>query len=324
MGTTKCLSWGQKYCVMRKLMFLGLVVVLVACQSDEDLGLSPDRVADVLGVPASVSPFGPTTLFYQNVAYGHGERQQLDVYLPKDAVPKGVFFYFHGGSFTAGDKSDVTSDYIAPTLRSLLDNNMALVSANYTFLTSPGSTGVLSALQDGQAVVDFIRMRQSDLQLPVNKMVIGGVSAGAGIAQWNAFRPNREAQLQGVVALAAQSSYNLYAWENVFPGLSLDALRQANPLIAQLFLGFYGGEPTPADLATMDYRAMIDATDPPLYVYNIAGDELIDAQGNIDFDVLYHSYRHSDYLRAKAIEEELPFSGAFQEQPQDFVLRVLR
>ena len=189
---------------------------------------------------------------------------------------------------------------------------MALVSANYTFLTSPGSTGVLSALQDGQAVVEFIRMRQSDLQLPVNKMVIGGVSAGAGIAQWNAFRPNREAQLQGVVALAAQSTYNLYAWENVFPGLSLDGLRQANPLIAQLFLGFYGGEPTPADLTTMDYRAMIDASDPPLYVYNIAGDELIDAQGNIDFDVLYHSYRHSDYLRAKAIEEELPFSGAFK------------
>ena len=67
----------------------------------------------------------------------------------------------------------------------------------------------------------------------------------------------------------------------------------------------------------------MDASDPALYVYNFAGDEVIDTNGSIDFDVLYHSYRHSDYLRAKAIAEEIPFSGIYQERPEDFVLRIL-
>ena len=64
-------------------------------------------------------------------------------------------------------------------------------------------------------------------------------------------------------------------------------------------------------------------TDPALFVYNFAGDELINSLGEIDFDVLYHSFRHSDYLRAKAIEVGQEFSGIFQETPDAFVIRVL-
>ena len=129
--------------------------------------------------------------------------------------------------------------------------------------------------------------------------------------------------MQGVLAIAAQSTYDLYEWENVFPGFSLDDLRQMSPFLQTLFLGFYGGEPTQADLDAVDYRDFMDTTDPALYVYNFAGDELINAQGEIDFDVLYHSFRHSDYLRAKAIELEQEFSGIFQESPEAFVIRVL-
>ena len=71
----------------------------------------------------------------------------------------------------------------------------------------------------------------------------------------------------------------------------------------------------------------MDSNDPPLYVFNQAGDELINNQGEIDFDVLYHSYKHSDYpedpLRLKAIEVDLEFSGIYSERPEAFVLRVL-
>jgi hypothetical protein len=48
------------------------------------------------------------------------------------------------------------------------------------------------------------------------------------------------------------------------------------------------------------------------------------ADGSIDLDVLYHSIRHSDALRAKAIQEGFTTSGAFQETPEAFVLRKLR
>ena len=77
--------------------------------------------------------------------------------------------------------------------------------------------------------------------------------------------PNNN-RVQGVLAIAAQSSYNLYEWENVFPGFSLDALRQLSPSLNALFLQFYNGEPTAQELAAVEYRSFMDASDPPLYV----------------------------------------------------------
>jgi len=76
-------------------------------------------------------------------------------------------------------------------------------------------------------------------------------------------------------------------------------------------------------LEALDYRGFMDTNDPPLYVLNTAGDEVINAQGEIDFDVLYHSFRHADYLRAKAVEVGLTFSGIYQEPPEQFILRHL-
>ena len=93
----------------------------------------------------------------------------------------------------------------------------------------------------------------------------------------------------------------IYMNGRMFSRFSLDDLRQMSPFLQTLFLGFYGGEPSQKDLDAVDYRDFMDTTYPALYVYNFAGDELINAQGEIDFDVLYHSFRHSDYLRAKAI-----------------------
>ena len=267
---------------------------------------------------------GGAGVFFENIAYASGERQQLDILLPAANASKGLVIFFHGGGFTGGDKNNAFDEYLAETMQTILDNDIAIASANYTLITTTGNQGVLSALEDGDAAIDFLRAQLSTLEIPTNKIVLVGVSAGAGIAQWNGFQSANNAQVQGVVALAAQSSYNLYEWENVFPGFSLDALRQLSPALQALFLQFYNGEPTPEELTNLDYRGFMDASDPPLYVYNTAGDEVLNAQGELDFDVLYHSYRHSDYLRQQAIAVGQPFSGVFQERPEEFVLRVLR
>jgi hypothetical protein len=88
---------------------------------------------------------------------------------------------------------------------------------------------------------------------------------------------------------------------------------------------FYGGQsPTQAQLDAVDFIEFMDPTDPELYLYNTAGNEVVRADGSIDLDVLYHSIRHSDALRAKAIHEGFTTSGAFQETPEAFVLRKLR
>lgn len=307
---------------MKKYFALALLVVFSACSSSDDTNSSLS-LEEILGVAATTSPLGGEGQFFEDIAYGDGERQQLDLLMPATGNPSGVVLFFHGGGFTAGDKDQAFDPLLQETMQAVLDNNIAIVSANYTLLNTQGSQGVISALEDGTAVIDFMQERLSQLNIPTNKMVLAGASAGAGIAQWNGFKNNINGQVQGVMAIAAQSTYDLYEWENVFPGFSLDALRQMSPFLQTLFIGFYGGEPTQADLDAVDYRDFMDATDPPLYVYNTAGDELVNAQGEIDFDVLYHSYRHGDYLRLKAIEVGQEFSGIFQESPDAFVIRVL-
>lgn len=306
---------------MKKLIVLPLILLLLACAKSDDPVTTVD-LESILGVAQSDSPLGEG-VFFEDVNYGDGERQQLDLLFPDNKSPKGVVLFFHGGGFTGGDKAQAFDELLLETMQAVLNENIAIVSANYTLLTTPGSQGVISALEDGTLVIDFIQDRLADLNIPANKIVLAGTSAGAGIAQWNGFKNAINAQVQGVLAIAAQSTYDLYEWENVFPGFSLDDLRQMSPFLQTLFLGFYGGEPTQADLDAVDYRDFMDSTDPALYVYNFAGDELINAQGEIDFDVLYHSFRHSDYLRAKAIEVEQEFSGIFQESPDAFVIRVL-
>ena len=305
---------------MKKLIVLPLILLLACAKSDDPTPTV--SLESILGVAQSDSPLGEG-LFFEDINYGEGERQHLDILFPENASPKGVVLFFHGGGFTGGDKDQAFDELLLETMQAVLNDNIAIVSANYTLLTTPGNQGVISALEDGTLVIDFIQDRLVELNIPTNKLVLAGTSAGAGIAQWNGFKNDINTQVQGVLAIAAQSTYDLYEWENVFPGFSLDDLRQMSPFLQSLFIGFYGGEPSQGALDAVDYRDFMDATDPALFVYNFAGDELINPQGEIDFDVLYHSFRHSDYLRAKAIEVGQEFSGIFQETPDAFVIRVL-
>ena len=307
---------------MKKLITLPFILLLLACAKSDDPTTTVD-LESIFGVAQIASPLGEGR-FFEDINYGDQERQQLDILLPENSNPSGVVIFFHGGGFTGGDKAQAFDDLLLETMQAVFEKDIAIVSANYSLLTSTGNRGVISALEDGTEAISFIKNHLSQMNIPSNKIILAGASAGAGIAQWNGFKNNLNDQVQGVVAIAAQSTYDLYEWENVFTGFSLDGLRQMNPFLQTLFLSFYGGEPTQADLDAVDYRDFMDATDPSLYVYNIAGDQVINSQGEIDFDVLYHSYLHGDYLRRKAIEVGQAFSGAFQELPDAFIIRKLK
>jgi len=104
----------------------------------------------------------------------------------------------------------------------------------------------------------------------------------------------------------------------------LDRLRKTEPELEELLLRFYNGEPTPEKATILDYRSEMDADDPALFVYNPVYEEnFITLENTIDFNVLFHSYKHADFLRKKASEVGLEYSGAYQESPLDFILRKL-
>ena len=305
-----------------KYLFVFIIVILVACTNEKNNYNLKDLELK-FGVKASVSSIDDNSIFFENVEYGEKSRNKLDIHIPNLASPKGLLIFFHGGAFVGGDKSDIFEEYLSSIFLKIIKEGIIIVSANYSFLDSEGSKGVLSSLEDGKNVISFLEQNRNLLNLNQNDIILSGVSAGAGISLWNGFRDNKSKTISGILAIEAQSSYNVYTWEKVFRGFNIDEMRKLYPKLDEIYLNFYKGKPDGKLLELLDYSSMMDKADPPFYISNRAGKDFINTNNEIDFDVLYHSFLHADYLRKNAIDTNLKFSGIYQESPENFVLRML-
>lgn len=299
-----------------------IIASFISCINDENRYNLKDLELE-FGVNASVSRIDDHSIFFENVEYGEKSRNKLDIHIPDLVSPKGLLIFFHGGAFIGGDKSDIFEEYLSSIFLKIIKKGIIIVSANYSFLDSDGSRGVLTSLEDGKNVISFLEQNRNLLNLNDSEIVLSGVSAGAGISLWNGFRDNKFENISGILAIEAQSSYNVYTWEKVFKGFNIDEMRKLYSDLDEIYLNFYKGKPDGKLLEMLDFSLMMDKMDPSFYISNRAGKDLINSNNEIDFDVLYHSFLHADYLRKKAIDANLKFSGIYQESPEDFVLRML-
>ena len=299
-----------------------IIASFISCINDENRYNLKDLELE-FGVNASVSRIDDHSIFFENVEYGEKSRNKLDIHIPDLVSPKGLLIFFHGGAFIGGDKSDIFEEYLSSIFLKIIKKGIIIVSANYSFLDSDDSRGVLTSLEDGKNVISFLEQNRNLLNLNDSEIVLSGVSAGAGISLWNGFRDNKFENISGILAIEAQSSYNVYTWEKVFKGFNIDEMRKLYSDLDEIYLNFYKGKPDGKLLEMLDFSLMMDKMDPSFYISNRAGKDLINSNNEIDFDVLYHSFLHADYLRKKAIDANLKFSGIYQESPEDFVLRML-
>ena len=302
-----------------------LLFSLGQCSKNEASDPSNESgIIKVFGNPIAEKPFPGDYTFFKDASYRNKVQNKLDLLLPKSENLKGVVLYFHGGSFLFGSKEDLYQSPSKEFIIALLTSNIAVINAEYTFIDDPLSEGVFTALEEGSEVIRFTEENASLLSIPPQKIILAGVSAGAGIAQWNGFQSDSNSSIAGVLATIAQSTYDLYDWQTIFPEFSITALRNEFVELDDLFLQFYNGEATEEKRTLLDYRGFMDANDPPLYVYNPVYEEtLLNSEGNLDFNILFHSVKHADYLRLKALEVGQEFSGAYQESPEQFVIRIL-
>ena len=299
-----------------------IIASFISCINDENRYNLKDLELE-FGVNASVSRIDDHSIFFENVEYGEKSRNKLDIHIPDLVSPKGLLIFFHGGAFIGGDKSDIFEEYLSSIFLKIIKKGIIIVSANYSFLDSDGSRGVLTSLEDGKNVISFLEQNRNLLNLNDSEIVLSGVSAGAGISLWNGFRDNKFENISGILAIEAQSSYNVYTWEKVFKGFNIDEMRKLYSDLDEIYLNFYKGKPDGKLLEMLDFSLMMDKLDPSFYITNRAGKDLMNSNNEIDFDVLYHSFLHADYLRKRAIDANLKFSGIYQESPEDFVLRML-
>ncbi len=119
-----------------------------------------------------------------DLAYGADRQQVLDLHLPpRTDHPAPVLVFFHGGAFVGGDKHPC-----APRLAALLTaRGIAFACSNYRL--APRVHYPVPML-DGARAVQWLRAHAGDYNLDTKHFAVMGMSAGAGIALWIAFRPD--------------------------------------------------------------------------------------------------------------------------------------
>ena len=311
---------------MNRILNIYIAFLLIGCEISHNIDEQTiNNIELELGAINTESPFQGEFSFFKNIPYGLNERNRLDILLPDQNKLEGVVIFFHGGAFLFGTKEDLYEGEQQKIISSILNENIAVVNAEYTFISDENSNGVISSLEDGAAVIDLIKQKSPFLGIPSGKIILAGISAGAGIAQWNGFREESNSQVKGILATIAQSTYDLYQWEELFPDFSLDSLRRTDNELDDLYNKFYGRESTFENAEILDFRNFMDANDPALYIYNpIYEDDIITSENTIDFNILFHSYKHANFLRKKAISVGLEYSGSYQESPIDFIKRKIK
>ena len=161
------------------LFLFSLSFLFLSCsKNNEYLDERAEELNSFFGVAPSEPPIDGDVLFLKDIAYGTGERNQLDLFLPNGKAINGVVIFFHGGAFLFGTKEDLYESEVKEVLSAAIEDNIAIVNAEYTFIDNVESKGVLSALEDGATVIDFIQKNSSLLGIPSDKIVLAGISAG--------------------------------------------------------------------------------------------------------------------------------------------------
>jgi hypothetical protein len=158
-----------------------------------------------------------------DLAYGPHRRHKLDFYRANSATPTPVVFYFHGGSFRAGDKNEAIARYRRVIL-DCLQNGVSFASANYPYLPHGELDGLL---RDCARAVQFVRHEAAGLNVDPRRIAAFGVSAGAGISLWLAARDDladprspdpvrrQSSRLRAAALLSGQFTYDVRKWAPV-------------------------------------------------------------------------------------------------------------
>ena len=136
-----------------------------------------------------------------DLAYGDGDAQRFDLYLPKDNTRDcyGLVVYIHAGGFTSGDKSDDKS-----TLAWLCSKGYVAAGINYTLASEehPGAS-VLSQSREIKSAIPVVVAEAANAGYAIDRMVVAGGSAGHALAMIYAYRDGKDAPVPVVFTYGA-------------------------------------------------------------------------------------------------------------------------
>lgn len=138
-----------------------------------------NHVFEKVGIQKDVE-FGEVTNFD-----GKKEKLLLDVYIPDGdtQTARPVIMWLHGGGFRPGN--DKSQRYIVGLATEFAERGYVCVSIDYRVRNNPmeDKKGMISdATEDAMSGLNWIRNNSEKLNIDINKIIVGGGSAGGIIA----------------------------------------------------------------------------------------------------------------------------------------------
>lgn len=234
---------------------------------------------------------GAVVSYASDIAYDSYDRTTFDIFLPQANEPTGLIIYVHGGGFTGGDKSAIYQGTGVSEIQSAINQGVAFATINYRLLDTVDADGVIKPMGDSRRALQFIRYHADQFNIDTSRIAMYGNSAGAGTSLWLAFHDDmadpinpdpvlrQSTRVAAVGAIETQASYDIYRWESdvfIDYALTIDALRQASPILSQRLLSFYGVTDTEglesneviAYRADVDLLRLMSIDDPNMWLEN--------------------------------------------------------
>jgi acetyl esterase/lipase len=169
----------------------------------------------------------------QRIAYGPGPLQFGNLRLPKKPGPHPVLVFVHGGCWLSQYDISLTGSLE----QAIADSGIAVWSIEYRRVGDAGG-GWPNTFTDVAAGADFLRTIASKYSLDLNRIVVGGHSAGGQFALWLAARKriSSESELHSANPLAVKGVFGLA------PAPDLEAL-SASGVCGKVIDRMMGGTP---------------------------------------------------------------------------------
>ncbi len=186
---------------------------------------------------------------YNDIAYGEGEANKFDLYLPADDTKSsyGLVVYLHAGGFTSGDKSGD-----AEILEWLCQRGYVTAGINYTLVSEEHpDASVYSQSMEIKESIPYVIAEAEKLGYPIDEMAISGGSAGCCLALLYAYRDAKTSPVPVKMVFGAVGPSSFYPEDWKCYGFDLGT--EESDAAAREMFGAMAGKELRAEFGTPEY-----------------------------------------------------------------------
>jgi len=222
----------------------------------------------------------PDWMIVKDIQYGPYERNLADLYILNDKEIHPTVIFIHGGGWAAGDK-----DYYKDRAKKYALAGFNVVSLTYTFANQNKETQWPAQERDISIAIQWVRDNAKTYGFDVNKLVVGGDSAGGHLAMFMGY----EHGVKVIQDMFGPSDLTEPTMAKVMEGMDVVG-KQSIQQNAHLYI-----EASPIFLITKDYPSTFIAhsIDDKVIPYSQSENlyKLLNALGIKTELVTYHGYK---------------------------------